>query len=568
MPTCKQTSHAQEQFTLEIIVSSLRAISMEMFHLIRKTSVSPIIYEVLDMGVALTDAKGRLVTSGAGLPSFIGILNKAVQFVLKKHQDNIHEGDVFITNSPYHGGITHLNDVILMKPLFCDEALIAWAVNMGHWPDVGGKVSGSLSGDASEIFQEGLIIPSVKLFDKGEKIDGVFEMLFHNSRLPHAIQGDLWAGISALRLGQKRIDDMAQKYGINLLQEAMTQIIKQGYTEALKGLNQLPQGTFQDSIQLDSQERLSASITITQSDFIIDLTDAPEQTTQPLNVSYEGTWAAAQILFKALVAPDTPANEGNYFPIQIKTRQGSLFHASSPAPQGFNFEIRMAYFDLLWKITSQFAPHVVGAGNFSSICGTFIGGIDAYTKRPFTIVEPQVGGWGASESSDGTSALFSPSHGDTFNCPAEIAEARYGVQVERVSLNPCQSGQGQFRGGQGICVEYRCLAENMWITTAFSKSVIPVWGLNEGHNGGYNLVKIQRLNKTWDTYAINSMIPLKQGELIQILSANGGGYGNPQKRKQQAILNDLKNDYITPQTAKEIYQLDSSLCILMQVPND
>ena len=545
----------QDAITLDIIQSNLRAISQEMFTAIKRTSVSPIIYEVLDMGCALTDKRGTLITSGAGLPSFIGMLNRNVQYILKTYQDNIFAGDIFITNSPYHGGITHLNDVIIARPLFVQGQNIAWAVNMGHWPDIGGMVAGSLSTDASEIFQEGLILPAVKICNTGHMDTNVLEIIMANSRLPKAVQGDLWAGVSACQIAQSRLTDMCKKYGIHMIKTAMKQIVTQGEQEAIQALKKYHKGTFSATVTGDGFTDFPLICTITDTEFCLDMTQAPPQLQSPYNVGDDGLHAAAQIVFKALVSPYTPANGGNYVPIKIKTTPATVFHPVSPAPQGMNFENRMAYFDAVLNIAVQIAPDTFGAGHFSSICGTFINGPHAVTGEHISLVEPQVGGWGANDNTDGTSAMFSASHGDTFNCPAEITEARYGVLVESLTLNPCQSGQGQFRGGKGVQIMYTMQTDNLKLTIAYSKGKHPTWGHKGGHDGGNNFVVIKRKNGHTQKVSYGSNIHLNTDDKIIIHTANGGGFGYPDNREKHRILDDIKNGYITRQTAQSIYNV-------------
>ncbi len=547
--------HTQDAFTLDIIQSNLRAISQEMFEVMKRASVSPIIYEVLDMGCALTDATGNLVTSGAGLPSFIGMLNRTVKYIVEHYGDAVYDGDVFICNSPYHGGITHLNDVVLAKPVFAGGVCVAWAVNMGHWPDVGGMVAGSMSTDATEIFQEGIIVPAVKLWEKGRVYDSVLDILMANSRLPQAVQGDLWAAVAALQLGQNRLCDMCDTYGIDTVQTAMQQIITQGEYEAKNALKTLPNRTFAADVMVDGVEAFPLFVTVTEEAFILDATHAPKQTATPYNVGHDGMYAAAQIVFKTMVSPNTPANEGNYKPIRIKTKKGSMFHPVMPAPQGLNFENRMLYFDALLKIAIQIAPEKFAAGHFASICGTFINGPHSVTGQHISLVEPQVGGWGATATHDGASALFSASHGDTFICPAEISEARYGLRVEKYALSRCQSGQGQFTGGKGVEIVYAIQGDGMRLTVAYSKGKHATWGYNGGCDGGNNYVVIHRKNGTQTRHSYISNAVLNSGDKVIMYTANGGGFGAVENRCKQQVLNDLKNGYISQKTATDIYHL-------------
>src|SRR5438034_10685356 len=206
---------ASDRITLEIIQSSLQAASDEMFAAFRKTAMSAIIYEVLDMGTGITDAHGELASSGAGIPAFVGVLDKAVKRIIELHPepDAFAQGDIFATNDPFYGGVTHLNDVVLAMPVFANGELVAWTANIAHWNDVGGMVPGSISNEAREIFQEGLRLPAIKLISEGEPNRSVGEVMKAKSRLPDYLQGDMWAGIAAARVGERRLRELIEKYG-------------------------------------------------------------------------------------------------------------------------------------------------------------------------------------------------------------------------------------------------------------------------------------------------------------------------------------------------------------------
>ena len=206
---------SNDPITLEIIQNSLQAAADEMFAAMRKTAMSSIIYEVLDMGTGITDAEGRIASSGAGIPAFVGVLDKSVRFILSRH-DDIRPGDVFITNDPWHGGVTHPNDLVLAMPVFSGSRLIAWAANIAHNSDVGGMTPGSVSGEATEIFQEGLRLPAVKLIREGVTDQAVMDIIMCNSRMRDFLLGDVWAAIASVRLGARRLEDLASKYGVDI----------------------------------------------------------------------------------------------------------------------------------------------------------------------------------------------------------------------------------------------------------------------------------------------------------------------------------------------------------------
>jgi len=243
-----------DSITLEIIQSSLQAIADEMFAALRKTAMSAIIYEVLDAGTGITDAAGNLASSGAGIPGFVGVLDKAIKRIVELHgkPGDVEPGDVFITNDPYYGGVTHLNDNILMMPVFVDGRLLAWTANIAHWNDVGGMAPGSISMEATEIFQEGLRLPGVKLISRGQPIRSVIDIMTVNSRLPKFLQGDLWAGVAAARIGARRIEDIVRKYGSDTFATALEMFLDHGEQVVLKGLAALPKGRFSIEEEQDS----------------------------------------------------------------------------------------------------------------------------------------------------------------------------------------------------------------------------------------------------------------------------------------------------------------------------
>ena len=550
---------ANDPFTFDIIANSLQAISDGMFVAMRKTAMSPIIYEVLDMGTGITDAKGEMVSSGAGLPAFIGVLDKAVKVIVKKfpNPDMIQPGDVFATNDPCYGGVTHLNDVIFAMPVFADGKIIAWVANIAHWSDVGGLEPGSMSTDATEIFQEGLRLPAIKIIDQGQANVPVMDIMTVNSRLPDFLRGDMWAAIAATRIGERRLIELARKYGTATLNSALEHFLDYGEQVSRKGLAALPKGRFELAEEQDNGEIYRVAIEITDDTFTIDLRENPDQVSASCNTTRDGVMICAQMVFKALTDPTSTANGGSFRPLKVLTRPGSVFDAVEPAAQAFYFDVEIKAFDLMVRALAPHMPDVLPAGHFASICGTVIGGRHPDTGRHYTIIEPQIGGWGGMHGRDGNTAMFSQFHGDTFNCPAEIAEARYGVYVDQAMLNPQEGGEGQWRGGKGILVDYRIRNDDTFMTVGYNRTRIPPWGLEGGAGGTPNSVEVIRASGESERYAIATGVILNKGDIIRIRTGTGGGYGDPRKRDHAAIRADIKNGYLTPQRAREIYGFEA-----------
>lgn len=549
------TMTSDDPITLEIIQNSLQATADEMFAVMKKTAMSSIIYEVLDMGTGITDGQGALATSGAGIPAFVGMLDKGVKVILQRHDQpgEIEPGDVFATNDPYYGGVTHLNDIIIAMPVFVGDRIIAWTANIAHNSDVGGMAPGSLSGNATEIFQEGLRLPAIKILSKGQPIRSVMDILKVNSRMPDVLEGDVWAAIASVRTGARRLVELAEKYGVETFARAMASFMDFGEQVSRRELKSLPKGSYEFSEEQDDGRIFNVKVTIDDTAFTVDLRDNPDQSKNPVNSSRDGVMICAQMIFKSLTDPYSPANEGSFRPIRLLTRPGSVFEAIEPAPHGFYYEVELRVYDLIWRCLAPHMPERLAAGHFASVCGTFIGGTHPDTGRQYTIIEPQLGGWGASRTGDGNSAIFCGFHGETYNCPAEINEARNGLYVDRMELNMEPGGEGKYRGGRGIVMDYRVRAENGFLTVGYTRSKFPAWSLDGGNEGSPNYVRYLGKDGTSERYAFVSGLTTHTDDIIRVVTGNGGGVGDPKERDRALVAEDLKNGLITADTARDIY---------------
>ncbi len=546
-----------DPITMEIIQNSLQAAADEMFAAMRHTAMSAIIYEVLDMGTGITDKNGEMAGSGAGIPAFVGVLDKTVKQILKKFNQpgDIEAGDIFITNDPYHGGVTHLNDVILVMPVFAEGEIVAWTANIAHWNDVGGMVPGSMSTNATEIFQEGMILSGIKLFSCGKPIRSVFDILTSNCRMPDFLTGDLWAGVASIRVGERRVLEIVHKYGKDVFLRAVEEYLDYGEKVSLNALKRLPQGRYELVEEQDSGPDYTVAVEVTDKQFIIDLTGNPDQDKGPFNMSRDETVTACQIAFKAVTSPERIANGGTFRPLTVLTRPGSVFEPQFPAAQGIYYEITVRLADLILRCISEKLPDQLPAGGFASVCGTLFGGMHPDTGRSYAVIEPELGGWGGSPSSDGNSGQFCPLHGETYNCPAEVAEARYGVTVDFLSFHDEDGGAGFHRGGKGVRIDYRIKSDNAWLTVAYTRDRIPPWPLKGGCPGSGNHVVIARANGTAERYAVTSGLTLNTDDIIRVMTATGAGWGDPAQRPIALIEEDLKNGYITREQADRDYHL-------------
>jgi N-methylhydantoinase B len=417
-------------------------------------------------------------------------------------------------------------------------------------------VPGSISNEAKEIFQEGLRLPAVKLISEGRPINSVLEIMKVNSRLPDFLLGDMWAGIAAARVGERRIVELVGKYGLETFETALRVFMDYGEEVALSALAELPKGAFSLEEEQDSGVVYSVTLEIRDDEFVVDLRNNPDQDPGPNNASRDGTMVAAQMIFMNITGAHASANAGHFRPLTLLTRPGSVFDASPPAAFATYYEVEVRIYDTMWRCLAPHLGERLPAGSFASICGTFIGGPHPDSGRHFTIVEPQVGGWGGSAARDGNSGIFSGFHGDTFNCPAEVAETRYGLYVEQLRLNDAPGGEGEHRGGKGIVLDYRVRSNGCFYTCAYTRNKQLPWSLRGGREGSPNRAEVIRADGTVEEHAVVTALDVNEGDVIRIHTATGGGYGDPRHRPRELVLDDLRNGYVTEEVARTIYGLE------------
>ncbi|MDG1415637.1 MAG: hydantoinase B/oxoprolinase family protein, partial [Alphaproteobacteria bacterium] len=380
------------------------------------------------------------------------------------------------------------------------------------------------------------------------------DIITTNSRMPDFLLGDVWAAIASVRIGANRLEGLAEKYGQETFSEAISSFMDFGEKTALAELSKLPKGTFELAEEQDDGRIYNVKVTISDDAFVVDLRDNPDQDPACTNASRDGVIVCAQMVFKSLTDPDTPANEGSFRPLQVLTREGTIFHAKEPAAIGFYFETEVRVYDLIWRCLAPHIPERLPAGNFSSICGTFIGGIHPDTGRQYTIIEPQIGGWGAWEGQDGNPCIFSGFHGETYNTPAEISEARNGLYVDRMELNTATGGAGEYTGGRGLILEYRIRTENGFVTAGYTRSRIKPWSLEGGEEGSGNFIEVIKPEGK-ETHSFVSGLSVTTDDVIRVITSSGAGYGDPKQRSREAVREDVKNGLVSEEDAREIYAL-------------
>lgn len=564
MTTNKKSAEKVDIFTIEIIKNALIAIGEEMFLALKRSSKSPIIYESLDYGIGVTDAQGRLISQGNGIPGFIGTLDAGVQNIIEKFDaSDIFPDDVFILNDPYAGGGTHLSDVCMIRPIFCQDVLVAWTANKAHWTEIGGKDPGSYSADATSIYQEGLQFPGIKVFEKGKANQALLDLIEVNVRLPDMTLGDLQACAASLKVGEQRLLAVIEKYGMQTTQTAIERLLDHGDAMVLEKFKSLPKGSYLASDVIDEDGmgngpfNVHVNVTITDEAFIVDFSGTDKQAPGPINCTMGVLVSAAREVFMGVVQPEASATDGCFRRLKVICPPGTLLTAERPAPVSSYFEAMVCAADLIRKALAPAIPSVLTAGQFGSVCTMNLSGINPYTNQEFLLVEPLVGGWGASHAKDGESGQFCVGNGETSNIPIEITEERYGVRVERYEFNNSSTGAGEFRGGNGVVLEYRVLADGADISSFFGRGITPPWGIAGGQAGSCNYVEVlDNQGKVKTTFSRTSRYPLQKGDVIRLITGNGGGWGNPNLRKKSAIERDIMNGFITQEQAARIYGIE------------
>lgn len=549
-------------FTLEIVKDSLLAAGEEMFEVMARTSMSPIIYEVLDYASGLTDSKGNLLTQGNGVAGFIGMLSHMVQYTLEKYpeKDDLKPGDVIIINNPYVGGGSHLSDVGLVLPIFYQGELIAFAANKAHWTEVGGKDPGSFSNDATEVYQEGLQFPCVKLMNEGKMNEALLEIIQANVRLPDLSIGDLRAQIASLKTGEKQLVSLCDKYGKDTILKSMELLLEQGEKLAREEMKKLPKGTFtaEDYIDDDGFDngpfKVQVKVTITNEKFICDFRGSHPQVPGPINCSYSALVTAVRVVYLNILNISEMINDGVFRPLEVISDEGTIFSATRPAPTSIYWESDSFGGELVWKALAPHMPERLGAGHFLSVCSVTISGTDPDTGEDFLLVEPSVGGWGAAKGQDGQRGQFCIGDGETYNVPVEVAETKYGVMVEEYTLRNDGAGAGEYIGGSGVIRSYKAMSDNQMVSVTYGRNTFLPWGLNGGHSGSGNEFYVIKANGEKEgPFSIYARYKLNKGDVVQLMTGTGGGYGYPRNRKTEQIIKDVKNGYLSIEQAKEIY---------------
>ncbi len=549
-----------DPFTVEVIKRALISAAEQMFVSLGRTAKSTVIYEVLDYGCAVIDSQGRMVAQANGIPAFIGVLTDAVRDVLRKFgPQDMRPGDVFMCNDPYMGGATHQNDIVLILPIFVDGRLVLFAASKAHWNDVGGKDPGSWSPTATDIFQEGIQFPAVRLVREGAEVRDIVDIVTRNVRAPELTLGDMRAQAASLHVAARRIGELCGKFGLDAVLDAIDISLEQGRREALTELQALPHGVYEAEEFIDDNGLggdpvpVRVRVTITDREFVVDFTGTGGTCAGPINCPLSVLLSTVKFAYQSVLSPHAAPNEGFFAPLRVVVPEDTVFNPRRPAPVSTYWEAAAYAGDVIWRALSAALPSRIPAGHFLSVCGTTVSGQHDATGAWFFSVEPNAGGWGAALGKDGESGLVCTADGETYVLSAEVAEAKYPLIVEQFALHEAGAGHGRWRGGLGIVKDYRILNSSARITASFGRSRFPPWGLAGGLEGSPNRVEVTYPDGRMETRGRFSNELAPAGTLVRFITGTGGGYGEPKDRDAERVLDDVANGYVTRQDAEAVY---------------
>ena len=564
-----RTNAPIDQVTLQVVNNYLVATAREMGIAMRNTAYSPLFNEGLDFSCAIFDRQGEMIGQAEFCPAQLGAIIYVVEWTIHEIGfENFHPGDIVLHNDPFRGGC-HLPEYCVIKPVFYEGKLLAFVSCIGHMTEVGGKVPGGFPGDATEVFQEGIRIPPVKIVDGGREVDTVWNIILANVRTPKVSYGDMMAMIGSLYVGEKRMLELAERHGRDRLHE-ITEAIKDYSERRMRTeIKAMPDGIYEieryaadnDGITEDPA-KIRVKVTIEDDEIVVDFTGSDPQRKGPINCTYGVTASGTYNALLHLTDSSIPSNHGCYRPVRIIAPRGTIVNVSYPgASVGGNSEIQPHIVDAVFGALAQILPERVPAecGGTNSLVS--FGGIHPDTDEPFAGLVNEGCGWGGRVTKDGNNTLCQY----VGNCPCqpvEILETRYPIVHEAFQLAEGSAGAGQNRGGFGSMRQFRVECEELRVSAFVERVKIHPYGLFGGKEGGTAGIEIARENgpfrppKEVAGVACNgkfSDVYLYRGDRVRSYCSGGAGYGSPLDRELEQIEKDVLDGLIAPAQAEEEY---------------
>jgi len=536
---------------IEIIRNALVSAAEEMSVTIWRTSRSSVVREILDYSTCVFDAEGQSVAQAARMPVHLNSMASCLEDLIDHHipLDDWHDGDVVITNDPYSGG-QHLPDILTFRPIFLEGRRIAIAGILVHHLDVGGGAPGSYYAEATEIYQEGLCIPPMKIVEGGKRNEAIVKMLLANSREPENVGGDFASQLAALETGAVTLQRIGRRYGADRLAEACLRIQAASEAETRAVFSEIPNGvyTFEDFVDDDGIEterplRIHARLTIKDDGVEIDLTGSSGQAKGPVNCTLNMTRSAVICGALMSIGREVPANAGCYRPISVIAPPGSVVNAQHPAPVANRMAVGHRIVNAVMGAFAQAVPERVPASYYGVSYAYALNAFNADGSRQIYF-DLECGGWGGHPEGDGASG-FSCGFHNISNTPVEMIENDYPITFLRYGLAPGSGGDGEHRGGLGLVREFRLDAPEGSFAANLDRFKVPPYGLQGGTPGRPGRLVVRRAGSAQEQDLASKVaaLDLKAGDVIRLETSGGGGHGDPALRDEAARIRDRTEGY-------------------------
>ncbi|MCW6169337.1 MAG: hydantoinase B/oxoprolinase family protein [Thermoplasmatales archaeon] len=544
-------------FTFQVISNTLYYASEEMGIALRNSAYSPNIKERMDHSAAIFDDRGHLLAQAEHIPVHLGSLpwglKNTLEYIARENIE-IKNGDMILVNNPYISG-THLNDVTLIRPIFFDEKLVAFAANKAHHSDIGGKVPGSINFDGKSIFEEGFIINPVMLIRGEEFDDGILSMFSSNSRNPYERIGDLKAQVAANYTGERRVIEVIRKYGISNFTESIDYYLNYAEALAKSKLRKLKNGKYSAVDYLEAPDgrdlRLSVTVSVGDNQIEVNYDGTDAQVEVPLNAVLGVTISGVFFVFRSIMGEDVPVNDGTFRMFSIKVPSGTILNPTFPAPvSGGNVETSQRNADLLYLALSKADPAEIPAASGGSMNNIMMGGF--YRSKSWAFYETIGVGLGGKLGKDGVDGIHS-NMTNTMNTPIEEIERNMPIVMKRYEFRENSSGPGRYRGGSGIIRSFGIREGLVTVTVLSERERHKPWGLQGGFPGESTEVRIYSNGKSRKGHTKGTYY-LKENEIFEIRTAGGGGYGSPAQRSKTKVLEDLDSGIISKKFANTYYK--------------
>ena len=549
-----------DPITLTVIQSGLQQVCNEMDLAFVRSAFSPVISEALDRsdGIYHKD-NGELIAQGElGLPVFVGTMQFGTRCVIERAKD-LKDGDVYIVNDPYLGG-THLMDVRFVKPFYYEGELFAWLANTGHWPDTGGSVPGGFSANATEVEQEGLRLPPVKLYKAGVMDEEILSIVLSNIRIADQRIGDIKAQAAALSSGQKRFTELIDRYGKQTVNSSIQELRSRAAQQMRAKIKEIPDGLYQGEAFVDSDgvidEPLCIDMKVRKQDteLYFDMSDSSPPCLGPMNSVIATTKSSVYLAIKHIF-PDVPINAGTFDPLHIKEPEGTFLYAKYPRPvSGCAAEVSQRIAEAVFSALVQAIPKqlfAAPAGTSGNLC---VGGYDPIRERNYVMYVISGGGYGGNAATDGLSNGCS-TIGISKTTPVEVMEQFYPVLFEEYSLHEGSGGAGKSRGGFGVNYKIKLRRGNAKVSMVMDHGRFGPQGVLGGKDGGVNKVQIEHNGHTYipPHLSKDQNIHVQAGDTIWVSTPGGGGYESALQRNPELVRKDVQRGYYTIRQAQDLF---------------